>query len=427
MNRSLRSLSARVVRSALLGAGLLGLCATACTEQPVDDSPKPCVNVGDICTFAGSGTSGFSGDDGPALKADFYSPMDVVFGPDQNLYVVDWNNHRIRQVTPDGKTVRTVAGKGELGDETADGIEQDTSFNHPTSALFDGQGRLLIAAWHNSRIKRLDLTTGKIENLCGIGKRAYIGDDGPADKAALDLPTSLALDADGNLFVMDQANQVIRKIDAAKNVTRVAGRCIIGTCADGELPAACPGTNKLACGLATSPGACSEPCGIGYGGDGGPALDARFGMPFGQAADPGGRLAFDPQGNLFLADTRNARIRRIAKDGSITTVAGTGIPGYAGDGGPATAAKLNKPIDVEVGPDGAVYFTDTGNSCVRAVGTDGTIRTVAGICGQRGVTGDGAPATKGLLDHPYGLTFDRNGNLFIADTENSKIREVKLK
>lgn len=404
----------------------LALALAGCGPTPPAPLPT-CTKVGDICTFAGTGTAGFSGDDGAATKADLYLPMDLAFGPDQNAYIVDWNNHRIRKVLADGSKIVTIAGKGELGDETAAGIEIETSFNHPTSGAFDPQGRFVVAAWHNSRLKRLDLKTGELTNICGSGKRAYSGDGGPADKADLDLPTSVAFDPDGNLFLMDQANQMIRKIDATNTITRVAGQCVIGTCAPDETPQACPNSGRRACGLATNPDACKSACSASFAGDGAAALDARLAQPVGQAADPGGRLAFDPQGNLYFADTKNNRVRRIAKDGSISTVAGTGTAGADGDGGLATQAKLDRPVDVEFGNDGALYVADTGNSCVRAVGTNGKISTVAGVCGERGVDGDGAPATKARLDHPYGLAFDRNGDLFIADTENSKIRRVKLK
>jgi sugar lactone lactonase YvrE len=168
-------------------------------------------------------------------------------------------------------------------------------------------------------------------------------------------------------------------------------------------------------------------CRAAFGGDDGPALEARFAMPVGQAADPAGRIVFDEAGNLYFADSRNHRIRRIGADGVVTTVAGSGQPGYAGDGGPATAARIHTPVDVELGPEGALYFTDTRNSCIRRVRTDGVIETVAGRCGERGDSGDGGPATQALLDRPYGIGFDREGQLYIADTNNNRLRKVQLR
>lgn len=397
----------------------------ACSSAP---EPLPtCDAIGDICTYAGSGIAGFGGDDGAPTDADLYLPMDLNFGPDGIAYIIDWNNHRIRKITADGAKITTLAGKGELGDETSEGVEIESSFNHPTSAAFDPQGRLVIAAWHNSRLKRLDVTTGELVNIAGSGKRAYSGDGGPADKADFDLPTAIAFNAAGELFIMDQANQLIRKIDASNTVSRVAGRCVIGTCEPGEEPVACPNSLRVACGAATNPDACKGPCAATFGGDDGPATDARIAQPVGQAADPGGRITFGPDGTLYFADTKNHRVRKIAGDGTITTVAGTGSAGNAGDAGPANAAQLNKPVDVEFGPDGRLYVADMGNSCARAVTLGGTITTVAGQCGKRGVEGDGGPATAARLDHPYGLAFSPGGDLFVADTENSKIRRVRLK
>lgn len=404
--------------SRILLATLAASTFAACNDDVCEDK-------GDICTWAGTGIAGFSGDGEAAIDADLYLPMDVVFGPDQIGYVVDWNNHRIRSVDGEG-VIRTEAGTGELGDDT--GVELESSFNHPTSAIFDGQGRMLIAAWHNSRLKRLDLKTKQVENICGTGKRTYGGDEGPADKADLDLPSALALDPNGNLFVLDQANQVIRKIDAANNITRYAGKCVIGTCAEGETAKLCPAKGKYACGVDTAfTENCAKVCPGGFGGDNGPALDARISMPVGQAADPGGRMAIDTQGVLFFADTKNHRIRRIGTDGVITTIAGNGSPGTSPNGTLAKDALINKPIDVELGPDGLLYFADTGNSCVRRITAAGAVETVAGKCGEKGMAGNGEAATSALLNHPYGIAFDSAGQLYVADTENSRVRKVLLK
>lgn len=395
---------------------LLAVALAACRDDPAH------CDAGEICAFAGTGVAGFGGDEGGALEADFYLPMDVVFGPDRGAYVIDWNNHRIRRIGDDG-VVRTVAGSGELGDETSVALE--STFNHPTSAVFDAQGRLVIAAWHNSRIKRLDLGTMALENICGTGLRAYGGDGGPAALADLDLPTAVAIGPGGELFVLDQANQLIRRIDAAGNIQRVAGRCVAGACHPGETPAPCGSGGKLAC-LELNPTACETPCLGAFEGDGGDAKEARLSMPVGQAADPGGRLAFDAQGNLYFADTKNHRIRRITPGGIVTTVAGVGSAGYSGDDAPAVEARLNKPIDLALGPDGDVYFTDTGNSCVRAFTPGGTIRRVAGRCTVRGNEGDGGSALEATLDHPYGLAFDSRQQLYVADTQNNRLRRVAI-
>ena len=394
--------------------------AWGCNRPPELACPHP----GDICTLAGTGTAGFGGDEGDATQADLYLPQDLSYGPDGNPYILDWNNHRIRSITPDG-LIHTIAGTGILGDTVGDA--DGSSFNHPTNIAFDPEGRMVVAAWHNSKVKRVDLGTKQIVDVCGTGKRAYSGDDGPAAAADLDLPAAVAFDAQGNLFVMDQANQVIRKIDRAGVISRIAGQCVVGTCPSGQTPVRCPGRNdKTTCQLDTDPTACSRACAPGFSGDNGPALTARMAQSFGQAADPAGRIAFDPSGNLHFADTQNHRIRKIdQRTGLISTLAGTGVPGADGDEGPASAAQLNHPADLAFAPDGTLYIADTFNSCIRSVGADGIIHTVVGTCGKPGSTGDGASAERALLSRPYGLTLDPEGALVIADTYNHRIRRVR--
>ncbi len=385
--------------------------------------PVTCDQPGDICTIAGTGVEGFSGDEGRALEADLYFPLDLTFGPDRLPYILDWNNHRIRKLTADARIV-TVAGSGLLGDGP-EGDGRESALNHPTHITFDRQGRMVIAAWHNSRIKRMELATGMIEDIAGTGKRAYSGDNGPAKSADFDLPAGVAFDPDGNLMVMDQANQVIRMISPEGRVSRFAGQCLVSACDPGETPVACPGTNKMTCELPSNPESCRLACFPGFGGDDGPADQIRLAQPFGQAADPAGRIAFNAEGELFFADTANHRIRKIDRSRRATTVAGTGVSGTSGEGVPATTAQLNWPTDLDVASDGTVYIADTYNSCVRALQPDGTLHTVAGICGKRGSSGDGGPAEQALLDRPYGVALDDEGNLYIADTYNSRIRMVR--
>lgn len=411
---------------------LLLAAAAGCS----DDAPRcdPTV-VGTLCTIAGDGRNGYAGDDGDALDARMSLPQDSLF-IDGTLYILDWNNHRIRRLDADG-TIRHVAGRGELGGTLDDPANSD--LNHPTGFVHDARrGQLVIAAWHNSKLRTLDLATGELADSCGDGRRAYFGDGGAALTASLDLPASLAYAPNGDLVIMDQANQVLRRVDAAGNIHRLAGQCVVdaapplgaGPCAPGVLPVACPApSGKLTCGpMAT----CGAPCTPGYGGDDGLAIDMRIAQPFGQSADPAGRIVFDPAGNLYFADTANALIRKIDPAGKVTRIAGTapvgGVaqPGYAGDGGPALAAKLNNPVDLALDTDGTLYVTDVYNHCVRAISPAGTIDTVAGTCGQPGYTGDGEPAAQGTLKRPYGIEL-ANGVLYIADSGNNVIRSVKLR
>ncbi len=376
----------------------LALCATACAAP----EPATCSRVsGTICTVAGTGVAGDGADNLFPLATMLYSPADVTIAPDGRLVIVDWNNHRIRMVKPDGR-LKIVAGEGELAtgafvDEVSDRL------NHPTDVIFDRQGRMVIAAWHNSRIKRLDLGTGKLDNIAGTGARSYGGDNGPALDALLNLPASVVLDADDNLIFSDQANQRLRKLTPAGIISTIAG--------SGRR---------------------------GFEGDAGHALEASFKLPVGQQGHPAAHLARDAAGNMYLADTENNRIRRIGADGVVSTVAGNGNYGASGDGGDATAAELAGPVDVAIGPGGDLFIADSENNCVRAL-TGGKIRTVAGTCGactgdandhcrcqatDAACLGDGRPARSALLARPTGIAFDQVGNLFIADTLDHRIRVV---
>jgi len=399
-----------------------------------DDEPGPATcdptETGTICTIAGDGKNGYSGDDGPATAARMSLPQDMLRAPDGTLYILDWNNHRIRSLPGDG-TIRHVAGRGELGGTLDD--PANTDLNHPSGVALHPNGtRMEIAAWHNSKLRTIDLATGEITDSCGDGRRAYFGDGGPALTATLDLPASLAYMPNGDLIVMDQANQVMRKIDTTGVITRLAGRCVIdapapagpGLCATGVPPTACPSpSGKFTCG---NPATCGLPCTPGYAGDDGPALDLRMGQPFGQSADPAGRIVLDRAGNIYFADTANHLIRKLDTAGVVHRVAGTPLEaGFAGDGGPALQATLFNPVDLALADDGTLYVADVYNHCVRAIAPDQTITTVAGICGKSGYSGDGGPPTEALLKRPYGIEL-ADGVLYIADTGNHAIRSIKL-
>jgi hypothetical protein len=415
--------SARTSRSlprlaGLAALGLLAACDPCPPARSIDDALQRACTLGDaappdaapsvtctpragtICTMVGTGEAGLGAERIPGQATKLYLPQDVTIGPDGNAYFVDWNNHRIRVLTTNN-VVFTVAGSGELSDADSTPSSMpsrmaepalDHRLNHPTNLAFDGQGRMLIAAWHNSSVKRVTIHTdprmNMIEVICGTGMRGFGGDGARAFDAILDLPVGIAVHPTTNeLYIADQANQRVRRVDGTDVITTVIGTGMRG-----------------------------------FAGDGGPALMAQINNTVGQAASPSGRIAFDARGNLFIADTGNHRVRRVDAQGVITTVAGTGTPGTMGDGGAATQAELNGPTDVEVGPDGTVYIADTGNSCVRSVGADGMIHTVAGRCGHSGSSGDGAAPTDALLNRPYGIETDTQGNLWIADTYNQRIR-----
>lgn len=389
---------------------LVSTCG-AQSDRPVVANTACTPRAGTICTVIGTGEAGIGTENVQGTLSRTYLPVEVLIGPDgQKLYFIDWNNHTIRERGADG-IVRTVAGTGELQDGTDPPVPPGAPrvaeralrhrLNHPTHITFDAQGRMVIAAWHNSMVKRLtnigrtsegDMTPSMIEDLCGNGGRNFAGDNGPALNAVLDLPVGVAIGPNSDLFISDQANQCIRRVDGNGIITTFAG------------------TPRMA----------------GYAGDNGPAAMAMFRNPVGQAAPPAARIEFDRQGNLYLADTGNHVIRRIAPNGTITTIAGTGMPGAGGDGLPATMAQLNGPTDIDVAPDGTLYIADTQNSCIRHIGADGVMQTVVGRCGTRGFAGDGQPTAQARLDTPYGIEVDTSGRLWIADTYNQRVRVVMM-
>ena len=414
---------------------LFALALLACSHktnpEPVNEDafplyePKCAPAAGTICTISGTDSYGLTGDKGPANRASLYWPMDMNFGPGGNLYIVDWNNHRIRKIDKGTGVIDTVAGTDDIGDGP-DGPALKSHFNHPTNIAFAKNGSMLIAAWHNSKVKTVD-PSGNISDTCGDGRRAYSGDGGPATKASFDLPGALALGDDGTIFIMDQANQRIRAVDAGGTVSNFAGgTCLVSKCMDGEVPEACPGSQKKVCNAAMSPKACAQVPGClgNFAGDGGPASDLLMAQPTSQAADPGGRMVLDKDGNLFFSDMLNNRVRKIdAKTKIVTTVAGSGMAGFAGDGGDATKAQLNRPSDLAVDKDGTLYIADTFNSCIRKVSA-GQISTVAGQCGKDGLAGDGGKPTQALLNRPYGVELAANGDIYVADTYNSRVRVI---
>lgn len=387
-----RLLSFHVNGLSLIGAfGLMVLGACTPNQNPnnnanTNDNTEQPPGKPVITTVAGSGVAGLSADGESALESPLYLPQDIAFNAEGTLFVVDWNNHRIRRVNSDG-TFETLVGTGELG-EGGDGYAKDIQLNHPTGITFDSQGRMLIAAWHNSKIKRLDLTTGLIENIAGTGGRNFGGDEGPANMAILDLPSSVVETNAGDIVFSDQANYRLRLVDST-------------------------GTIYTICGDGTP----------GYGGDGGPAEEAKLNSPKGQAAQPAGRIAIDDNDRIYIADTANHVIRMVDNNGVITTIAGTGVAGYSGDGGPALQAQFNTPSDVEVSPDGSLYVADTANNVVRKIDPDGVVTTIAGT-GELGYAGDGEAADEALLNRPYGVALSPSGDLYIADTHNHRIRRI---
>jgi hypothetical protein len=340
--------------------------------------PQP----GTLVVVAGTGETGFSGDNGPATAARLNSSHDVLVDAAGNLYIADTFNHRVRKIRPDG-VILTVAGTGEPGFSGDNGPATAAQLRQPEHVAVDPAGSLYFSDTGNHRVRRVN-PDGTLTTVAGTGKEGFSGDNGPATAARLSTPTGLALDAAGNLYVAEYGNSRIRRVSPDGTIITVAG---------GGKPA-----DRV--------------------GDGGPATAASLAGPSG--------LTMDITGSLLIAE-RIGRVRKVTPDGVITTVAGTstGAGGSPGDGGPATAAQLARPYDVAVDIAGNLFITESNRNRVRKVDPQGIITTVAGT-GEIGFSGAGGPATAARLTGPSGVAVDAAGNLFITTVENPNERVLMV-
>jgi uncharacterized protein (TIGR03437 family) len=391
------------------------------------------VSTGIINTIAGyNATFGFGGDGGSATgnNVAISTPYAVCVDASGNVYFAENGDSRIRKVDT-SLNINTVAGNGVAGFGGDGSAATGAMLNFPTGVAVDSSGNLYIADSLNFRIRKV--ASGNIATLAGNGILSYSGNGGPATAAQLNSPQAVAVDAAGNFYIADTANNVVRKVTAGGAITTIAGNGAAGYAGDNgaATSAQLNGPQGIAVDAGgnvyvsdtqnarvrkISGGNISTVAGNGtpgFGGDNGAATTAQLNVPIG--------LAVDSANNLYIADFTNNRIRMVSAGGAITTLAGTGLSGYSGDGGPAAAAQLTTPLGVAVDSSGNVYIADTGNNAVRKV-SKGTITTVAGN-GYAGQSGDSGLATSANVGNPTGIAVDSGGNLYIADG-SSRVRKV---
>jgi sugar lactone lactonase YvrE len=301
---------------------------------------------GAITTVAGTGTEGFSGDGGPATSAELGYPNGVAVDDAGNLYIADLSNNRVRKVDGSG-TITTVAGTGAQDFSGDGGPATSAEIAGPNGVAVDDAGNVYIADTSNHRVRKVD-ASGTISTVAGTGSADFSGDGGPATSAKINSPSALALDDTGNLYIADQGNNRVRKVDSSGTITTVVGNG-----------------------------------GGGFSGDGGPATSAELANPLG--------VEVDGSGNLYIGDFYNHRVRKVNSSGTITTVAGTGTAGFSGDGGPATSAEQNYPRGVAVDGSGNLFVADTGNQRVRKVDPDTVPPETTITSGPSGATNDPTP------------------------------------
>jgi hypothetical protein len=344
------------------------LCALA---APAQAAP------GDIATIAGTGAAGFAGDGGAATAAALNRPIGVARLGDGSVLVADYQNHRVRRISPSG-VISTVAGTGTAGFSGDGGAAASARLNAPTDVDATSDGGFLIADLGNRRVRKVS-PAGTIVTVAGTGVQGSSGDGGAATSARLDAPAGVASTPSGGFLVADAGGNRVRWVSSSGTIYTVAGG-----------------------GASTA--------------DGVAATSARLDAPAG--------VALLPSGGFLVAEYVGQRVRRVSSTGKITRVAGTGTAGFSGDGGAATAARLNHPVGVSPTADGGFLIADSLNGRVRKVSAGGAIATVAGT-GQAGYSGDGGPAALARLNSPYAALEGPNGSILIADGANNRLRVVE--
>ena len=375
----MRHMSCICVVGALAVAVAIGLHA--------QDSPS----AGIMTSAAGTGKKGFAGDGGPARQALLDQPFHCELDERGNLYIAEAGNHCIRKVNLKSGTITTVAGTGQKGYTGDGGPATKATFNEPYSVVVDKDDNLYITDRLNAVVRKVDGKSGMVSTIAGTGKKGYAGDGGRGVDAQLREPNDAVLDGKGGLLIADVADWRIRRLDLKTGIiTTFAGV--------GKMPV----KQKSKIDRAAT-------------GDGGPAAKATV---VGARA-----VCVDGKGNTYICEREGSAVRKVDSQGIITTIAGTGEWGYSGDGGDAKQAVFAGPKGIRCDAAGNIYVVDCENHCIRKIDAKtNLVTTVAG--GRKGTGGDGGPATEAGMDRPHGCIVDARGNLYIADTNNHRVRRV---
>jgi hypothetical protein len=378
------------------GDGSFVASTSSAATVTIGTLPAVAISPAVISTFAGTGTPGYSGDNGPASSAEIYTAYYVDRDSSGNMYISDTATNTIRKVTPGG-TITTIAGTPNTPGYSGDsGLATAAKLDQPRGVGFDPAGNMYIDDSLNNVIRKVD-TSGNITTYAGVQQTtgSHSGVPGPATSAHLNTLRGIAVDGSGNVFISEYSSYCVDMVPAASGthygISMTAGNiyAILGTC--------------------------------GAGGDtttSGPSTSTVISNPY--------QLNFDAFGNLYVVDYGDSIVRKVSPTGTASIVAGTpGVTGYTGDGGAATSAKLQNPRGVAVDSGGDIFIVDTGNYVIRKVDSTGVINTIAGIH-TLGNSGDGGSALAAQFNLPYGVGLDLSGNVYLADEAESRIRKLTV-
>ena len=386
-------------------------------------------SLGVLSTFMGTGKHGYNGDNEIAPETTLYLPFALAIDPQDNLIVVDRSHFRVRSVSLKNQSVKTVAGNGESLFKGDGGPGTGATLNTPSGIAIDSRGNILFADMLHNRIRWID-PKGYIHTYAGNGKLGIEGDGGPAVKAALYQPSLMTIDGKDNIYIVNRFGNgwVVRKIDAGGTITHFAGNGRQGNSGDGG-PATEASFFAISDIATDRQGNVYLSDTINksirkIGGDGiiHSIFDGKFFKNLGEEVHPNG-LVVDEAGNVYFSDSGSSNIRKLDPAGMVTTVAGSGAFADSGDGGSAIKAGIRSPGGLVLGPDGSLFVAEETTSHIRKINRDGVITRIAGTS-LPGYNGDELPAIAAQIKSPFRMVFDSKGNLYFSDRDNNRIRKI---